>query len=208
MYLPAHFEETRVDVLHALIREHPLGTLIVHGAQGLEANHIPFELDPEPGPLGTLRCHVARANPVWQSLPAESLVIFRGEEAYVSPAWYATKQQNGKVVPTWNYVAVHAYGAPSAVTDPVWLRRLVESLTDRHEAERTDRWRVDDAPGEYIDKMLTAIVGIELPISRLLGKWKLSQNRPPADREGVVTGLRREGDASAADLARSMEKRR
>jgi len=208
MYLPAHFEETRVDVLHALIREHPLGTLIVHGAQGLEANHIPFELDPEPGPFGTLRCHVARANPVWQSLPAESLVIFRGEEAYVSPAWYATKQQNGKVVPTWNYVAVHAYGAPRAVTDPVWLRRLVESLTDRHEAERTDRWRVDDAPGEYIDKMLTAIVGIELPISRLLGKWKLSQNRPPADREGVVTGLRREGDASAADLARSMEKRR
>src|SRR5512145_1009393 len=160
MYIPAHFEETRVDVLHALIRQHPLGMLVVSGAQGLDANHVLFEIDPDPAPYGTLRCHVARANPVWQSLStaASTMVVFRGAEAYVSPSWYASKQQHGKVVPTWNYVAVHAYGSPRAITDAGWLRRLVESLTDRHEGQRVDRWRVGDAPAEYIEKLLTAIV--------------------------------------------------
>jgi transcriptional regulator len=207
MYLPSHFEETRVDVLHALIREHSLGMLVTNAVYGLEANHIPFELDPEPAPFGTLRCHVARANPVWQSMSGTSaaMIVFRGVEAYVSPSWYATKHQHGKVVPTWNYAAVHAYGTPRVITDPVWLRTLVQSLTDRYEATRVDRWRVADAPAEYVDKMLTAIVGIEVPITRLIGKLKLSQNRTPADRAGVVTGLRREGDESGVRMAQLIQ---
>jgi transcriptional regulator len=207
MYLPTHFEETRVEVLHALIREQPLGMLVVNAPQGLEANHIPFEIDPEPAPFGSLRCHVARANPVWQILSgaAPALVVFRGADAYVSPSWYASKQQHGKVVPTWNYAAVHAYGTPRAITDAAWLRSLLVSLTDRHEAHREDRWHVEDAPAEYTDKMLTAIVGIEIPIERLIGKWKMSQNRPAADRAGVVAGLRRDGDAAAVRVAQMME---
>ncbi|MFO1363186.1 MAG: FMN-binding negative transcriptional regulator [Burkholderiales bacterium] len=200
MYLPKHFEETRVDVLHGLIRAHPLGTLVTAGAGGLEANHVPFEIDPDPAPFGTLRAHVARANPVWRDGAGDALVIFQGPESYVTPSWYPTKRESGKVVPTWNYVAVHAYGRLRAIDDPAWLRAFVTRLTDRHEARRAAPWKVSDAPGDYVDQLLAAIVGIELPVARLLGKWKVSQNRPAADRAGVVAGL--EGDGG--DAARAM----
>ena len=191
-YLPAHFAETRTDVLHGLIREHPLGTLVVLGREGLIANHLPFELDPEPAPFGTLRAHVSRANGVWRELPsaAEALVVFQGAQAYVTPAWYATKKEHGKVVPTWNYAVVHAHGAMRAVDDPEWLRGLVTRLTERFETPRAEPWRVTDAPADYVDKQLRGIVGLEMPIARLIGKWKMSQNRSREDRAGVVQGLR------------------
>ena len=204
MYLPKHFEETRVEVLHGLVRAHPLGALVTLGADGLEANHIPFEIDSDPAPFGTLRGHVARANPVWRELSrgADALAIFQGAATYVSPSWYPTKQEGGKVVPTWNYAVVHAYGPLRAVDDPAWLRAFVERLTNRHESGRTAPWHVTDAPADYVDKMVTAIVGIELPVTRLLGKWKTSQNRPARDRAGVVAGLEQDcGDAASAMAA-------
>jgi transcriptional regulator len=203
MYVPRHFAETRVEVLHELIRRHPLGTLVVAAADGLEASHVPFEIDPEPAPFGTLRCHVARANPIWQQISADRpvLVVFQGEEGYVSPSWYVGKQENGKVVPTWNYAAVHAYGIANTVQDAAWLRRMVEDLTNRHEQGRADPWHVSDAPADYVEKLLGAIVGIEIPVTRMLGKWKFSQNRSAADRQGVITGLERDGTAPQVDVA-------
>jgi transcriptional regulator len=201
MYLPKHFEESRIDVLHGLIRAHPLGALVTTGANGLEANHVPFEIDPDPAPFGTLRAHVARANPVWREGAGDALVIFQGPDIYVSPSWYPSKREGGKVVPTWNYAVVHAYGALRAIDDAAWLRAFVERLTDRHEAARPDRWHVTDAPADYVDKMLTAIVGIELPVTRLVGKWKVSQNRPAADRAGVIAGLEADGDDAARAMA-------
>jgi len=206
VYLPKHFEESRVDVLHALAREHPLATLVTLGATGLNANHIPLEVDPEPTPLGTLRGHVARANPVWQDLTAgvEALAIFQGPSAYVSPAWYPTKRETGKVVPTYNYAVVHAYGPLHIVEDAAWLRGLVERLTDRFEAGRAEPWQVNDAPPSFIDAQLRAIVGIEIPISRLSGKWKLSQNRSAADHSGVVAGLGASAEPADIALARLM----
>ncbi len=203
MYVPRHFAETRVDVLHDLIRRFPLGTLVVAGPDGLEASHIPFEIDAQPEPFGTLRCHVARANPLWQHIAADRpvLVVFQGEQGYVSPSWYASKQEGGKVVPTWNYAAVHASGTAQAVQDAAWLRRMVEDLTNRHEHGRADPWHVSDAPAEYVEKLLGAIVGIEIPVTQLIGKWKMSQNRPIADRQGVVTGLERDGTPASVDVA-------
>jgi len=203
MYLPKHFEETRVEVLHALVRAHPLAALVTLGAGGLEANHIPFEIDPDPAPFGTLRGHVARANPVWRELSrgADALALFQGPATYVSPSWYPTKQEGGKVVPTWNYAVVHAYGPLRAVDDPAWLRAFVERLTNRHESGRTAPWHVTDAPADYVDKMVTAIVGIELPVTRLLGKWKTSQNRVARDRAGVVAGLEQDGGDAARAMA-------
>jgi transcriptional regulator len=194
MYVPKHFEETRIEVLHALMRRHPLGALVATTPQGLDASHIPFEIDPEPAPYGTLRCHVARANPLWQTLSTtpETLVIFQGQDAYISPSWYVAKQEHGKVVPTWNYAVVHAHGRARVVHEADWLRALVTALTDRHEEGRADRWRVTDAPAEYVEKMLGAIVGIEIPVTRLIGKWKMSQNRSSADRRSVVLGLESE----------------
>jgi transcriptional regulator len=203
MYVPRHFAETRVDVLHDLIRRHPLGTLVVAGPEGLEASHVPFEISPDPAPFGTLRCHVARANPIWQQIAADRqvLVVFQGEQSYVSPSWYAAKQENGKVVPTWNYAAVHAYGIATAVQDAAWLRRMVEDLTNRHERDRADPWQVSDAPADYIEKLLGAIVGIEIPVTQLIGKWKVSQNRSVADRQGVIAGLEADGAPAEAGVA-------
>jgi len=203
MFLPKHFEETRVEVLHGLVRAHPLGALVTLGAGGLEANHIPFEIDSDPAPFGTLRGHVARANPVWRELSrgADALAIFQGPATYVSPSWYPTKQEGGKVVPTWNYAVVHAYGPLRAVDDPAWLRAFVERLTNRHESGRTAPWHVTDAPADYVDKMVTAIVGIELPVIRLVGKWKTSQNRVARDRAGVVAGLEQDGGDAARAMA-------
>ena len=203
MYLPKHFEETRVDLLHGLIHAHPLGTLITLTPGGLDANHLPFEIDPAPAPFGTLRGHVARANPVWRefSRDVEALVVFQGPSTYVSPAWYETKQETGKVVPTWNYAVVHAHGILRVIDDPAWLRDFVTTLTDRHEAGRPEPWRVTDAPAEYVESMLRAIVGLELAVTRLVGKWKVSQNRPEADRLGVVAGLLARGDAQSRQMA-------
>ncbi|MBM3218806.1 MAG: FMN-binding negative transcriptional regulator [Candidatus Rokubacteria bacterium] len=206
MYNPKHFEETRVDVLHAHIRAHPLGALVVMTPEGLDANHIPIEVDPDPAPFGTLRGHIARANPVWrQAHEAPALAIFQGPSTYISPAWYVTKRETAKVVPTWNYAVVHAHGTLRFIDDRDWLRAFVTRLTDRHEAGRPEPWKVTDAPADYVDNMVGAIIGLELPIARLVGKWKVSQNRPPRDREGVVEGLAAEhGDAGAtmADLVR------
>ena len=201
MYVPSHFAESRVDVLYDLIRTHPFGALVVLASDGLDANHIPFEIDPEPAPFGTLRGHVARANPVWRDFSTEvdALVLFQGAHAYISPGWYPTKKEHGKVVPTWNYAVVHAHGPLRVIDDREWLRQFVGKLTDRHESARSDPWKVTDAPADFIDTMVSAIVGIEIPIAKLTGKWKVSQNRPEKDRAGVVAGL-----AHASDLASSM----
>ncbi len=208
MYLPKHFEESRVEVMHALIREHPLAVLVTLGADGLNANHIPIEIDSEPAPYGTLRGHVARANPVWRDFAAdvETLVVFQGPAGYVTPAWYPSKRETGKVVPTYNYAVVHAYGRMHIVEDAAWLRNLVERLTRRFEGARTEPWHVTDAPASYIDAQLRAIVGLEIPITRLLGKWKMSQNKSVVDRAGVEQGLRATGDSAAATLARLVER--
>ena len=211
MYLPAHFEESRPEVLHAFIRKHPLGLLVTHDASGLQADPIPFMLEPERGArggFGTLIAHVARANPLWRDsrTDIESMVVFQGPQAYISPAWYATKQETGKVVPTWNYCVVQARGRLRVIDDPAWVRRLVSRLTDRHEAARAGPpsapWKVSDAPDDYIASMQRAIVGIEIELTALQGKWKLSQNRSAADRAGVAAGLAQQGvDEMAALVA-------
>jgi transcriptional regulator len=203
MYLPAHFAESRPEVLAALVRAHPLGLLVTQdGAGGIDANSIPFVLDPDsPGTPGMLRGHVARANPLWQTArgDVDSLVVFQGPQGYVSPAWYPSKAEHGKVVPTWNYVMVQARGKLRAIDDAEWLRGFVTRLTERHEGERAAPWAVSDAPADYVETMLRAIVGIEITLTSLTGKWKVSQNRPAADRAGVVAGFTREdGDAALA----------
>src|SRR5574341_702304 len=203
MYVPAHFEETRSEILHQLIRDQSLAALVTLGPAGLNANHIPFELDPGPAPLGTLRGHVARGNPVWRdySRDVEALAVFQGPQAYISPSWYPTKRETGKVVPTYNYIVVHAYGPMRIIEDRAWLRGLVERLTNRYEAGREEPWKVTDAPAEFVEQMLGGIVGIEIPLTRLIGKWKVSQNRPPADREGVVKGLGELNDGNARAMS-------
>ncbi len=206
MYVPAHFEETDIAVLHALMRAHPLGTWVTQDrgepAGELLINHIPFVLDDSAGGFGLLRGHVARANPVWRSLAERpSVVVFQGPQAYITPSWYAAKREHGKVVPTWNYAVVHAHGVPRAIEDRDWLLDLVSKLTDTHESHEAVPWKVTDAPPEYVDAMLRAIVGIEIPITRLEGKWKASQNRPAADREGTVEGLHSRGDDASLTMA-------
>ena len=203
MYLPSHFAEARVDVLHDLIRAYPFGTLVVLASNGLDANHIPFEIDPEPAPFGTLRGHLARANPLWKDFAAQvdALAIFQGPHTYISPSWYPTKKEHGKVVPTWNYAVVHAMGPLRVIDEQAWVRRFVEQLTQRHEAHRSDPWKVTDAPADFVDTMTSAIVGIEIPISRLTGKWKVSQNRPEKDRAGVVEGLLQNRSDASNEMA-------
>jgi transcriptional regulator len=205
MYLPAQTEERDVSVLHALIRNHPLGAWVTNGPDGLIANHIPFLLRVE-GDTATLVGHVARANPVWQSFSTSqsSLVMFQGPESYVSPSWYPAKHAHGKVVPTWNYVVVHAHGVPRAIEDLDWLLQHVTQLSNTHEATQSVPWKVTDAPSGYIDKLRRAIVGIEIPIATLTGKWKISRNRPTADQHGVVAGLQSRGTDSAAAMAALM----
>jgi transcriptional regulator len=195
MYLPKDFREERVPALHEAIRQIALATLVTLGPDGVEASHVPMLIDPEPAPFGTLRGHLARANPQWRRVAAgtQALAIFLGPETYITPSWYATKRASGKVVPTWNYVAVHAYGALRIVDDAAWLLALVTRLTATHEAGRAQPWAVSDAPADYIAGMVKAIIGFELPIARLEGKWKMSQNRPAEDRAGVVEGLMRDG---------------
>jgi transcriptional regulator len=201
MYLPAHFEESRPEVLHELMRSHPLGLLVTQDANGLQANAIPFMLEPERGPLGTLVAHVARANPLWREArtDVESMVVFQGPQAYISPAWYPTKQETGKVVPTWNYVMVEARGRLRVIDDAAWVHQLVSRLTERHEATQAAPWKVSDAPADYIASMQRAIVGIEIELSALQGKWKVSQNRNTAERGGVVAALGQHPMAALVD---------
>ena len=205
MYLPAHFEENRPEILHAMLRDHPLGLLITRSAAGeLSANSVPFVLDADPaGGPGILRAHVARANPVWREAreDVDSLIVFQGPQTYISPSMYPSKAATGKVVPTWNYVMVQARGRLRAVDDAPWLRAFVTRLTERHESPRPVPWAVTDAPADFIDGMLRAIVGIEIPLTALAGKWKVSQNRSADDRGGGAGGLRSQGGAEATAMA-------
>lgn len=203
MYNPPHFREERPEVLHQLIHEHALAVLVTLGPEGLIANHVPLILDPEVGPLGTLRGHLSRLNPQWRdSLPSvAALAIFQGPFAYITPSWYPTKDATGKVVPTYNYVVVHAHGPLQTYEDPQLLERNVRALTELHEAPFANRWSVDDAPTEFIQAQLKGIVGIEIPITRLEGKWKVSQNRGAEDRQGVIDGLRDAGDSGSLAMA-------
>jgi transcriptional regulator len=213
MYVPKHFAEPRVDVLHQLMRAHPLATLVTLTADGLDANHVPLLLLPEPGPFGSLRGHVARANPVWRDLTrdaggSEVLAIFHGPDAYITPSWYASKAETGKVVPTWNYAVAHAHGALRVVDDPAWIRAQMTALTAQGESAFAGPWRPDDAPADYIEKLIGAVVGIEIVIARLSGKWKVSQNQSAANREGVVRGLLASGESDALRMARLVEQPR
>ena len=197
MYIPRHFEESRQEVLHALMAAHPLGTLITHGKDGLDANHLPFELDAKVGAKGLLRAHVARNNPVWQSIDSgeKVLVVFRAEDAYISPNWYPSKEETGKHVPTWNYQVVHAHGNITIRDDEKYVRGLVSRLTRKHEAHEPKPWKMGDAPQDYIDTMLKSIVGLEVEITGLAGKFKLSQNREVLDR--INAGMVLQGKGSS-----------
>lgn len=203
MYEPPLHKKEDLAAQHALIRAQPLGLLISDGPDGLEANAIPFLLDAGAGPFGTLRAHMARANKQWRALQdaKEVLVVFQGPDRYISPNWYATKRETGKVVPTWNYVMVQAMGRPRVIEDPQWLRAQIDELTRTHEGVRPAPWAVSDAPEDFIAMQVKAIVGLEIEISRISGKWKVSQNRPAADREGVIQGLTAEGESTAFDMA-------
>ncbi len=208
MYKRAPFNETRLELLHGLITAHPLGALVTQGPDGLCADHVPFEIGaPTADALfGTLRAHIARANPLWRTErhQGQSLVVFQGPQAYISPAWYEEKALSGKVVPTYNYAVVHAHGPLVVVDDPAWLLGLLERLTARHEANRPAPWKVGDAPPAYLDSMLNAIVGIELVLSRIEGKWKISQNRSPHDQAAIGVGLAADATPESAGMAALM----
>lgn len=183
MYVPPHFDESRIDVLHALIEKSAIGVLITHGKSGLDANHIPFELNRAQGAQGVLHCHVARKNPVWQDIATgdEVLVVFRAADAYISPQWYPSKHESHKQVPSWNYLVVHAYGRVTVRDDERYVRGNVARLTRIHEASQPVPWKMTDAPEDYIETMLKGIVGLEIEITRLVGKAKLSQNKDVRD---------------------------
>lgn len=204
MYIPNYHAENDLNTLQSLIAAHSLGAWVTLGADGLIANHIPFVLDRSGGEFGTLRGHVARANSVWQqlSLELDSVVMFQGPHAYITPSWYPSRLSDGKVVPTWNYAVVHAHGRPRVIDDPQWMLQLLNDLTDHNEAGQPLPWRVGDAPPDFIAKLSRAVVGIEIPIRRLEGRWKLSQDEAMPDRLGTVAGLAALGDASAAELSR------
>lgn len=203
MYIPSHHQETDLVVLHSLIEAHPLGAWVSLQDGELVANHIPFLLDRGRGPHGTLVGHVARANPVWRSFSRDrdSLVIFQGVNSYITPSWYPSKREHGKAVPTWNYVVVHAYGRPVAIEDPAWLIGHLTGLSARHESGQPVPWTLDDAPRDFIERLVDAIVGIEIPLTSLQGKWKVSQNRPESDKVGIIEGLRGLGTEAAKEMA-------
>ena len=204
MYTPAHFNESDLAVLHGLIKAHPLGAWVTHADGGLLVNHIPFLIDESRGEFGTLTGHVARPNPAWKqfSRTIPSVVIFQGAELYISPSWYQSKRETGKAVPTWNYAVVHAHGIPAVFDDRDRLLAHVTALTNTHEASLEASWKVSDAPAEFVDALLKGIVGIELPIASLAGKWKVNQNRTAADRRAVVEALQEKGDDASRAMAR------
>jgi transcriptional regulator len=208
MYVPSHFAENRIEILHQAICSAGLATVVSMTADGLIASHAPLLLDPEPAPYGRLVGHLAKANPHARladpSVP--TLVIFQGPDGYITPSYYAAKREHGKVVPTWNYTAIHAYGTLEVIQDPAALHDIVSRLTERHEASRAQPWAVSDAPVDYVQGMLRGIVGIALTITRLEGKVKMSQNRPAADQAGVIEGLRADGHADLAEaVARAVK---
>jgi transcriptional regulator len=200
VYVPPLFKEDHIDVLHDVIRAAGLATLVTLTKDGLIASHVPLLLDPEPAPYGTLIGHLARPNPQARGAIGEALAIFQGPDAYITPSWYATKRETGKVVPTWNYVAIHAAGPIEFFDDPDRLLDVVTRLTEKHEGERSAPWAVSDAPADFVQGMLKGIVGFAIPLARLEGKWKMSQNRPAEDRAGVVAGLAVEGRDDVAAL--------
>ena len=206
MYQPSAFREERLKTLHELIRSHPLATLITAGAGGLIANLVPFILA-DTGGKGTLRAHIAKANDQVAALKAgaETLVVFHGPEAYITPSWYPSKKEHGRVVPTWNYAVVQVRGTPRVIDDAAWLRTQIDALTSTQENRRSEPWKVTDAPEAFIEGQLRAIIGIEIPILTIEGKWKVSQNRSAADREGVYEGLQEEGKNN--DMARMVAER-
>jgi transcriptional regulator len=209
MYIPHYFREDQLPVLHTMIEEAGLATLVTSTAEGLVATHLPLLLERSLGPSGTLSGHIARANPQWKDYSPESqaLAIFLGPQAYISPNWYATTRQTGKVVPTWNYVAVHAYGKVRFFEDQARLRKIVTELTARYESGFPRPWRVEDAPADYIEGALKAIIGFDMEIQRIEGKWKMNQNHPLENRQGVIAGLRERAEPSGLDLAAMMENR-
>jgi transcriptional regulator len=201
MYQPPLFRETRPEVLHALIRNHPLGLLICNGSEGPVANPLPFLIDADVGPNGRLRAHLARANPQWRLLAdtpdTPVLVVFQGADSYITPSWYETKRETGKVVPTWNYATVQVRGTARVIDDKNWLAGQIAELTKTHEADRAEPWQVTDAPDAYIAAQIKGIIGLEIDITGIDGKWKVSQNRPVGDRIGVAEGI--EADQRATD---------
>lgn len=211
MYVPRAFEESRLDILHQTIRDVGVGIVVSNGPEGLIATHVPVELDLAPegpdgahgGAGGVLRCHFTRPNPhaTLMAAGAEVLVIFQGPQTYITPNWYPTKAESGKVVPTWNYATVHVYGTGRCYDDPARLRRHLDALSAHFEAGEAQPWRPDDAPADFINQLMGSIVGVEIRIDRIEGKWKMSQNRPLADREGVVVGLRRRGQGQDLQVA-------
>ena len=205
MYTPSHFALVQPDELHRIMRTYALGTLVTHSADGLDANHLPFEFDATQGPLGTLTGHVASANPVWQqcAVGADVLVIFRGVEGYISPSWYPSKHEAHRQVPTWNYEVVHAHGRLTVRDDERFVRALVGRLTKRHEAAQPQPWKMADSAPEFIDELLGAIVGIEIEVSALVGKRKLGQNKAPRDRLGAAEALAAQGNAALAQAMRA-----
>jgi transcriptional regulator len=194
MYQPHVFREDHLEILHSFIRAHPLATLMTAGVGGLLANLVPFTLV-DGGEKGTLRAHVAKANDQVDALRsgAETLAVFQGPDAYITPSWYVSKREHGRVVPTWNYAVVQARGTPRVIDDPDWLRAQIQDLTATQEQKRSAPWNVNDAPEPFISGQIKTIIGVEIPISIIEGKWKVSQNRPAADRQGVEEGLRKEG---------------
>ncbi|MCV2355599.1 FMN-binding negative transcriptional regulator [Paucibacter sp. B2R-40] len=203
MYVPPYHAQTELNSVQSLIEAQPLGAWVISGAEGLIANHIPFILDRSRGEFGTLRAHVSRANPVWQQLAAstDSLVMFQGPQSYITPSWYPTRLTEGKVVPTWNYVVAHAHGKARAVEDPRWILQLLRDLTEHSEAQQALPWKIEDAPLDFISRLARAVVGIEIPISKLQGKWKLSQDEAMPDRLGTADKLLALGDANSVALA-------
>ena len=205
MYTPPQFEQPHIEVMHKLMSQYPLASLITINANCIEANHIPLHLSVEEGEFGVLRGHIARANPVWKDFATdtETLAIFHGPDAYISPSWYATKPALGKVVPTWNYAVVHAYGVLRIVDDAAWVRTQLEALTQQHEDNFPHPWAVSDAPEEFTEKLTGMVVGIEMLITRISGKWKVSQNQPLQNQKSVIEGLNTNGQNAMAELVKS-----
>ncbi|MDD4914994.1 MAG: FMN-binding negative transcriptional regulator [Methylococcales bacterium] len=202
MYIPNHFDEPRLDVMQALIRDYPLATLVTLSANKVNANHIPLYWVDDSSDFGCLRGHVARANPLWKESDQnnEVLAIFQTENVYISPSWYSTKQQSGKVAPTWNYAAVHAYGGLRMIDNAVWIRNQLEAMTAHHEAAFPEPWAVSDAPHDFTEKLIKQIIGIEIAVTQLFGKWKVSQNQPAENQDSVIEGLNKSGKPEMAAL--------
>ncbi|HEY9773836.1 MAG TPA: FMN-binding negative transcriptional regulator [Planktothrix sp.] len=203
MYTPQSFKEDRIEVLHDFIKSNPLGLLISNGAEGPLATAIPFHLVNDGSEFGMFQAHLARANPHWQSIDNQNiLIVFQGTDAYISPSWYPSKLEHGKVVPTWNYIMIQARGIAKVMDDPEWIKRQITALTNQQEQDKSDPWKVSYAPESYIDTELRAIVGLEIKISQMEGKWKLSQNRNLQDRRGVAENLQAEGNTEMSSLVR------